>query len=189
MSRIRSRNFLPFTSTWVHPSVFWSGPRCSSFLVFCVVLLCAQLFVGGIMFYLSYLHLFAHSGVQLILCCVFLCLVYNMLPVSLGCPCLIAPSVLPDVYCLCLVYHMLPVSLGCHCLIVPSVLPDVYCLCLVYHMLTVSLGCPCLIVSSVLPDVYCLCLVYPMLPVSLGCPFLIAPSVFSDFYITNNKNN
>ena len=33
---------------------------------------------------------FAHSGVQHILCCVFLRLVYTMLPVSLDCPFLIA---------------------------------------------------------------------------------------------------
>ena len=50
------------------------------------------------MFYLSYLYLFAHSGVQHILCCVFLCLLYPMFPVSLGCPFLIAPSVFSDVY-------------------------------------------------------------------------------------------
>ena len=48
------------------------------------------------MSYLRYLCLFAHSGVQHILCCVFalfvfvLCLV-SMLPVSLDCPFLIAP--------------------------------------------------------------------------------------------------
>jgi hypothetical protein len=49
------------------------------------------------MSYLRYLCLFANSGVQLILCCVFalfafvLCLVYQMLPVSLDCPFLIVP--------------------------------------------------------------------------------------------------
>ena len=37
--------------------------------------------------------MFAHSGVQHILCCVFLRLVYHMLPVSLDCPFLIAHSV------------------------------------------------------------------------------------------------
>ena len=42
-----------------------------------------------------------HSGVQHILCCVFvlfLRLVYPMLPVSLYCPFLIAPSVFSNVY-------------------------------------------------------------------------------------------
>jgi hypothetical protein len=50
------------------------------------------------MSYLCYLCLFVHSGVQRILCCVFvlfvivLSLVYPMLPVSLDCPFLIALS-------------------------------------------------------------------------------------------------
>ena len=38
------------------------------------------------MFYLCYLCLSAYSGAQHILCCVFLLIVYHMLPVSLGCP-------------------------------------------------------------------------------------------------------
>ena len=48
---------------------------------------------------LRYLCLFAHSGVQHILCYVFvlvvsvLCLVYPVLPISLDCSFLIAPSV------------------------------------------------------------------------------------------------
>ena len=37
----------------------------------CSVRLYLQLFVGNIMSYLCYLYLFAHSGVQHILCCVF----------------------------------------------------------------------------------------------------------------------
>jgi hypothetical protein len=44
-----------------------------------------QLFVGGLMSYLRYLYLFAHRRFQKILCCVFLRLVYPMLPVSLDC--------------------------------------------------------------------------------------------------------
>ena len=48
------------------------------------------------------LCLFAYSGVQHILCCVFcfvcLRLVYPMLPVSLDCPLLIDPSVFSNVY-------------------------------------------------------------------------------------------
>ena len=46
-----------------------------------------QLFVGGRIFYLCYLCLFAYSSVQHLLCfcVVFLRLVYPMLPVSLGC--------------------------------------------------------------------------------------------------------
>ena len=37
----------------------------------CSIRLYLQLFVGGLMFYLRYLCLFAYSGVQHILCCVF----------------------------------------------------------------------------------------------------------------------
>ena len=54
------------------------------------------------MFYLRYLCLFLHSGVQRILCCVFVLffirLVYPMLPVSLYCQFLIAPSVFTNVF-------------------------------------------------------------------------------------------
>ena len=50
------------------------------------------------MFYLRYLCLFAYSGVQHILCCVFLRLVCPMLAVSLDCPFLIDPSVFYDAY-------------------------------------------------------------------------------------------
>ena len=64
----------------------------------CSVLLCLQLFVGGLMSYLCYLCLFANSGIQHILSCVFLRLVYPMLLVSLDCPFLIAPSVFCNVY-------------------------------------------------------------------------------------------
>jgi len=54
--------------------------------------------------YLRYLCLFVYSAVQYILCCVFglfvfvLCLVYPMLPVSLDCPSLIAPSEFANVF-------------------------------------------------------------------------------------------
>jgi len=59
-------------------------------------------FVGGLMSYLGYLGLFTYSGIQHILCCVFclvcLRLVYPMLPVSLYCPFLIAPSIFYNIY-------------------------------------------------------------------------------------------
>ena len=55
-------------------------------------------FVGGRMSYLRYLCLFANSGVQHILCCVFLPPVYPMLPMFLDYPVLIAPSVFSNVY-------------------------------------------------------------------------------------------
>jgi hypothetical protein len=59
-----------------------------------------QLFVGGLVSYLRHLCLFAHRGVKHIVCCVFLRLVYPMLPVSLDCPFLIVPSVFSNVYVL-----------------------------------------------------------------------------------------
>jgi hypothetical protein len=52
------------------------------------------------MSYLRCVCLFACDGVQHILCCVFVFprLVYPMLPVSLDCPFLIAPSVFSGLY-------------------------------------------------------------------------------------------
>ena len=76
-----------------------------------------QLFLGGLMPYLRYLCLFTYSGVQHILCYVFLRLVYPMLPVSLDCFCYVF---------LRLVYPMLPVSLDCPFLFATSVFSNVY---------------------------------------------------------------
>ena len=61
-----------------------------------------QLFVWGLMSYLCYLCSSSDSGIQNILCfcIVFLRLVYTMLPVSLDCPLLTAPSVFSNIYCL-----------------------------------------------------------------------------------------
>ena len=64
----------------------------------CSIRLYFQLFVEGLISFLLYLCLFAHSGVQHILRCVFRCLVYPMLPVSLDCPFLIASLVLSNGY-------------------------------------------------------------------------------------------
>jgi hypothetical protein len=54
-----------------------------------------QLFVGELVSYLRYLCLLSHSGAQRVLCFGFICLrfVLPMVPVSLDCPFLIAPSV------------------------------------------------------------------------------------------------
>jgi hypothetical protein len=80
-----------------------------------------------------------------------------MLPVSLYCPFLIAPSVFSNVYLSCVLC-----TLCCHFLwIVHFWLPLRYSLTFI---------CPCF--------------VYPMLPVSLDCPFLIAPLVFSNVYLS-----
>ena len=50
------------------------------------------------MSYLRYLCLFVHSGIQHILCCVFVLFVFVLLPVSLDCPFSFAPSVFSYVY-------------------------------------------------------------------------------------------
>jgi hypothetical protein len=57
-----------------------------------------QLFVGGIVSYLRYMCLLAHSSVQCILCFAFLRLVYPMFPFSLDYPFCIASSVIYNVY-------------------------------------------------------------------------------------------
>jgi hypothetical protein len=49
------------------------------------------------MSYLSYLCLLAYSGVQHILCCVFACIFFVLLPVFLDCPFMIGPSVFPAI--------------------------------------------------------------------------------------------
>jgi hypothetical protein len=53
------------------------------------------LFVGWLMSYLRYSCMFAHSGVQHILCCVFVLFFFVVLPVSLHCPFLIAAWIPP----------------------------------------------------------------------------------------------
>jgi hypothetical protein len=50
------------------------------------------------MSYLRYMCLFTDSGVQHILCFVFLRRVYPMLPISMDCQFLIAPSVFSNAY-------------------------------------------------------------------------------------------
>jgi hypothetical protein len=70
----------------------------------CSVRLYLQLFVGWLMSYLRYSCLCGNSGVQNILCWVFvlfvfvLCLVCPMMSLSLDCQLLIAPSVFSTVY-------------------------------------------------------------------------------------------
>jgi hypothetical protein len=55
------------------------------------------------MSYFRYLCLFVYSGVQHMSC-----LVYPLLPVSLDCPSLIAPSVFSNVYLFCLSSSCVP---------------------------------------------------------------------------------
>ena len=110
-----------------HSILFLARSVLLNFLVFWVVLLCVftlwvpccdvrydfriktmfgcfhlRLFVGGLTSYLRYLCLFVHSGVQHILCCVFVLFFFIlctlMLSVSLDCPILTAQSVFSNVY-------------------------------------------------------------------------------------------
>ena len=65
----------------------------------CSVRLYLQLYVGGRMSYLRSLCLFTYSGVQHIVCCVFVLFSSSGVPrVSLNCPFLIVPSVFSNVY-------------------------------------------------------------------------------------------
>jgi hypothetical protein len=56
--------------------------------------------------YLRYLCLLAYNDVKHILCCVFVLLVYHMLPASLDCPFVIVPLVLFNVYFECWIDHL-----------------------------------------------------------------------------------
>jgi hypothetical protein len=109
------------------------------------------------MSYLRYVCSFAYSGVQHILCCVFMfCLSSSCVPtvaVSQDCPFLIAPSVFSNVYfCPVACVPGLPVARDCPFLIAPSVFSNVY-----FRPAGVA-------------------------SVSGLCPFLIDPSVFSKVY-------
>jgi hypothetical protein len=109
-----------------------------------------------------------------------------MLPVSLDCPFLIAPSVFSNVYlsyvlctqcwqCLWIVHSWLPPRLS-----LTSTWP-VSCVINVDSAYGLSIiDCP----FGFLERLFVLCLAYSMLPVSLHCPFLIAPSVFSNVYLS-----
>jgi hypothetical protein len=133
-----------------------------------------------------------------------------MLPVSLYCPFLIAPSVFSNVYlscvlcaqccqCLCIVYSWLPLrfSLTFICpvsnvasvSIVHSWLPLLFSLTFICAVSCVP-NVASLSVLFILDYPFCflyrlsvLCLVCLMLPVFLDCWFLIAPSVFSNVYL------
>ena len=112
--------------------------------------------------YLRYLCLFTHSGVQHILCCVFVLLVFVLCTVCchviLDFPFFVAPSGFSNVY-------IRPVS----------------CVLDVASYSGFSIFDLPLRVS--LTYIFALCLVYLLLPVTLDFPFLIAPSVFSNVYI------
>ena len=150
------------------------------------------------------LCLYVYSGVQHMSCCVFLRLVYSMLPVSLFFSSSCVPyvtsfsvfftSCVPYVTSFSGLFFFVLCTLCCQFLWIVF-------LRLVYPMLPVSLDC---FSSSCVPYVasfsglfffvWCtLCcqflwivflrLVYSMLPVCLDCQFVIAPLVFSDVYL------
>ena len=94
-----------------------------------------QLLVGELMSCLYCLCLFAHSGVQHILCCVFV--LFFIALCTLCCQFLWIVFVL---FVIALWYSMLPVSLDCFCFVFHRLL---------YPMLPVLLDCPFLIARSV----------------------------------------
>ena len=138
--------------------------------------------------------LIIYFSVLCFLCFAFLRLVWQC------CQCLwIVHCWLPLQYYLRLVWPMLPVSLDCPLLIAPSVfssscvdnVASVSGLSIVdcpFSIIFVLCGqcCQCLwIVHCWLPLRFSLRLVWSMLPVSLDCPMLIAPSVFSSSCVAN----
>ena len=117
-----------------------------------------QLLVGELMSCLYCLCLFAHSGVQHILCCVFVLFFIAL--------CTLCCQFLWIVFVL---FFIALCTLCCQFLWIVFVL---FVIALWYSMLPVSLDCFCFVFHRLL---------YPMLPVFLDCPFLIARSVFSKF--------
>ena len=128
---IRSRNCLPFMSTWVHLWVFGEVRIANIFLVFCVILLCVftllvpyndvrydfriktmlglslpPLVCRRLIYFICVCLRIVVSNtycvVFLVLFVFVLCIEYPMLPVSLDCPFLIASPVFSKVYLLSL---------------------------------------------------------------------------------------
>jgi hypothetical protein len=95
---------LPFASTWIHPSfLVWT------LFSFVVVLLCVFTFwvpcsaSNDVRFVFTSSCLWEGSCLIYVICVLVLfifvlCIMYPMLPVSLDCSCLIAPSVFSNVY-------------------------------------------------------------------------------------------
>ena len=111
--------FYMFKFIWIFYPVVMSVTIADFHIKRCSVRLYLQLFVGGRMSYLRYLCLFAYSGVQHIMSCVFFIFVlctlccqflfflrlgYPMLPDSLDCPFLIDPWVLSNFHLNIMIY-------------------------------------------------------------------------------------
>jgi hypothetical protein len=133
-----------------------------------------------------------------------------MLPVSLDCPFLIAPSVFSNVYlsyvlctqcwqCFWIVHSWLPIRFSLtsnwpvSCVINVDTAYGLSIpfsrtfICPVSCVLNVASVSALSILNCTLGFLYCLfvlCLVYSMLTGPLDCPFLIVPSVFSNIYLS-----
>ena len=116
----RKQELLTFASTWDH-SRFWWGPFWSTVVLLCVftfwvsccdvrlifphgsdvrfVFASSCLWGARVLFTLFVCMWWCPTHIVLYFWFVFLRLVYSMLPVSLDCPFVIAPSVFSDVYC------------------------------------------------------------------------------------------
>ena len=126
------------------------------------VRLCLQLFVGGLMSCFRYLCLFTYSGVQHILCSVFVLFVVVLC--TLCCQFLwIVHCWLPIRYSLTFIVS-LPVSLDCPLLIAHSVFSNIFV------SLPVSLDCPLLIAHSIFSNIYCISASFSGLSI-VDCPF------------------
>jgi hypothetical protein len=122
-----------FSSVWFFDSNWCKRKSLEGSCLIYIIRVCLRIVVSNI-----------YCVVFFVLFVFVLFLVYPLLPVSLDCPFLIAPSVFSNIY--------LSVSLDCPFLIVSSVFSNVY--------LSVSLDWPFLIASSVFSNVYLSCASY-----------------------------
>ena len=140
-------------------------------------------------FPLTFIYVAIVSGLSILDCPYSFLSRLFMLPLSLYCPFLIAPTVFP----LSLTrLFMLPLSLDCPFLIAPTVCSHVYlcchCLCIVHSWLPLQFPLTFIYVAivsvlSVLDCPYSFLSRLFMLPLSLDCPFLIASTVSSHLYL------
>jgi hypothetical protein len=156
-------------------------------MILYLVRLYLSLFVGWIMSYLRYLCLLAQSGVQHILCCVFVLFFFALCTQFCQLLWIVYLFSLPLRYSL--TFILVLCALCCQFLwIVHFWLPLRYSL--TFILVLCALCCQFLwivhflIAPSVFSNVYSR-LVCPMLSVSLDCPFLIALSLFSNVYSTS----
>ena len=147
------------------------------------------MFVKGLMSYLRYLYLFAYSGVQHILCCVFALFYFVLCPLCCQFR-WIVHFWFPLRYsltfgCLRLLYPMLSVSLDCSFLIAPSVFSNVYLSCILCILCLQFLW----IVYFLFRLRYSLMFICPVSCVPYVASvsrvsILIVPSVFSNVYLS-----